>query len=92
MDTSFRLKHAAPHTKTISLDNTYQPNATWSFANISLKDWQESLEAISAVPERGDRQMFEGIPVDVGLVHVGERIGNEYCTFSDFSRRKNSNW
>lgn len=42
------LKHAAPHTKTISLDNTYQPNATWSFANISLKDWQESLEAISA--------------------------------------------
>jgi len=42
------LKHAAPHAKTIALDNTYQPNATWSFANISLKDWQEILEAIAA--------------------------------------------
>jgi acetyl-CoA decarbonylase/synthase complex subunit epsilon len=42
------LKHAAPHAKTITLDNTYQPNATWSFANISLKDWQENLEAIAA--------------------------------------------
>jgi acetyl-CoA decarbonylase/synthase complex subunit epsilon len=42
------LKHFAPHTKTITLDNTYQPNASWSFANISEKDWQENLEAISA--------------------------------------------
>jgi len=40
------LKHFAPHTKTITLDNAYQPNATWSFANLSEKDWQESLEAI----------------------------------------------
>jgi len=40
------LKHFAPHTKTITLDRTYQPNATWSFANISEKDWQENLEAI----------------------------------------------
>ncbi len=42
------LKHAAPHTKSISLDNTYQPNATWSFANLSVKDWQENLAAITA--------------------------------------------
>jgi acetyl-CoA decarbonylase/synthase complex subunit epsilon len=42
------LKHFAPHTKTITLDNKYQPNATWSFANISEKDWQENLEAIIA--------------------------------------------
>jgi acetyl-CoA decarbonylase/synthase complex subunit epsilon len=42
------LKHFAPHTKTITLDNTYQPNANWSFANISEKDWQENLEAIIA--------------------------------------------
>ena len=41
------LKHAAPHTKTISLDNTYQPNATWSFGNLSIKDWQEHLTAIT---------------------------------------------
>ena len=42
------LKHFAPLTKTITLDNTYQPNATWSFANISEKDWQEYLEALVA--------------------------------------------
>ncbi len=42
------LKHMAPHTKTIVLDNTFQPNATFSFANLSLKDWQENLEAITA--------------------------------------------
>ena len=42
------LKHFAPHTKTLTLDNTYQPNATWSFANISVKDWRENLEAIIA--------------------------------------------
>ncbi|MGD0533932.1 MAG: CO dehydrogenase/acetyl-CoA synthase complex subunit epsilon [Methanoregula sp.] len=41
------LKHFAPHTKTITLDNTYQPNANWSFANISIKEWQENLEAIA---------------------------------------------
>ncbi|ABS55890.1 CO dehydrogenase/acetyl-CoA synthase complex, epsilon subunit [Methanoregula boonei 6A8] len=40
------LKHFAPHTRTITLDNKYQPNATWSFANLSEKDWQENLEAI----------------------------------------------
>ena len=42
------LKHAAPHTKTITLDNTYQPNANWSFANIPAKDWMENLVAIAA--------------------------------------------
>ena len=42
------LKHFAPHTKTMTLDNTYQPNATWSFANISPKDWAENLEALIA--------------------------------------------
>lgn len=42
------LKHFAPHIKTMALDNTYQPNATWSFGNLSEKDWQENLEAIIA--------------------------------------------
>ena len=41
------LKNFARHTKTISLDNTYQPNASWSYANISVKEWQEYLEAIT---------------------------------------------
>lgn len=40
------LKHFAPHVKTVTLDNVYQPNASWSFPNISLKDWFESLKVI----------------------------------------------
>jgi acetyl-CoA decarbonylase/synthase complex subunit epsilon len=40
------LKHFAPHLKTITLDNTYQPHASWSFPNISVKDWLENLKAI----------------------------------------------
>lgn len=40
------LKHFAPGLKTITLDNTYQPHASWSFANISAKDWSENLKAI----------------------------------------------
>ena len=39
-------------TRTITLDNTYQPNANWSFGNVSVKDWQESLEAIAANPAK----------------------------------------
>jgi acetyl-CoA decarbonylase/synthase complex subunit epsilon len=40
------LKHFAPHLKTMTLDNTYQPHASWSFPNISVKDWLETLKAI----------------------------------------------
>ena len=40
------LKHFAPHVKTMTLDNTYQPHANWSFANISVKDWLENLKGI----------------------------------------------
>lgn len=40
------LKNFAPHIKTITLDNTYQPNASWSFSNISVKDWLENLKGI----------------------------------------------
>ncbi|MCC7566165.1 MAG: CO dehydrogenase/acetyl-CoA synthase complex subunit epsilon [Methanomicrobiaceae archaeon] len=40
------LKHFAPHLKTISLDNVYQPNARWSFSNISIKDWIMNLKSI----------------------------------------------
>jgi acetyl-CoA decarbonylase/synthase complex subunit epsilon len=47
------LKHFAPHTKTITLDNTYQPNADWSFANIPVKEWRETLEAIVATGTGG---------------------------------------
>lgn len=40
------LKNFAPNLKTISLDNVYQPNARWSFSNISVKNWIMNLEAI----------------------------------------------
>lgn len=40
------LKHFAPHLKTMTLDNTYQPHANWSFPNISVKDWLQNLKAI----------------------------------------------
>jgi len=38
------LKHFALNLKTISLDRFYQPHATWSFPNMSLEDWNESLQ------------------------------------------------
>lgn len=40
------LKHFAPNLKTITLDNYYQPHASWSFPNISVKDWMENLKVI----------------------------------------------
>jgi acetyl-CoA decarbonylase/synthase complex subunit epsilon len=46
------LKHYAPHLKTISIDRFHQPHATWSFPNITLKDWQKQLEAIATQLER----------------------------------------
>jgi len=41
------LKHFAPNLKSISMDRFYQPNATWSFPNISIEDWQRSLKLIA---------------------------------------------
>jgi len=40
------LKHFASELKSISLDRFYQPHATWSFPNTSIKEWQQSLRAI----------------------------------------------
>lgn len=40
------LKHFAPHIRTISLDGKYQPNAGYSFTNISTAEWQENLNAV----------------------------------------------
>jgi acetyl-CoA decarbonylase/synthase complex subunit epsilon len=38
------LKHFSTSLKTISLDRFYNPHATWSFPNLSVKDWNESFE------------------------------------------------
>jgi acetyl-CoA decarbonylase/synthase complex subunit epsilon len=40
------LKHFSTSLKTISLDRFYNPHATWSFPNLSVKDWNESFETI----------------------------------------------
>jgi acetyl-CoA decarbonylase/synthase complex subunit epsilon len=40
------LKHFAPDLKTMTLDNMYHPHASWSFANISVKEWIENLTVI----------------------------------------------
>jgi acetyl-CoA decarbonylase/synthase complex subunit epsilon len=40
------LKHFAVNLKTLSLDRFYNPHASWSFPNLSVEDWTESLETI----------------------------------------------
>lgn len=40
------LKHFSTNLKTISLDRFYNPHATWSFPNLSVKDWNENFEII----------------------------------------------
>ena len=39
------LKHFSS-VKTISVDRYYQPHASWSFPNLSMKDWSENLKVI----------------------------------------------
>ena len=40
------LKHFSSSLKTISLGRFYNPHASWSFPNLSVKDWSESFETI----------------------------------------------
>lgn len=40
------LKHFSTNLKTISLDRFYNPHASWSFPNLSVKDWNESFEML----------------------------------------------
>lgn len=42
------LKHFAPQVKTMTLDCVYQPNASWSFPNSTIKDWAANLTCIVA--------------------------------------------
>jgi len=46
------LKHFAPHVRTLTLDNVYQPHASFSFPNLSFQDWAKALNALIA--RRGD--------------------------------------
>jgi len=49
------LKHYASHLKTVTLDNVYHSHASWSFPNISTKDWQENLKVIIDKSEVGGK-------------------------------------
>jgi len=40
------LKHFSTNLKTISLDRFYNPHATWSFPNLSVKEWNESFKTL----------------------------------------------
>jgi acetyl-CoA decarbonylase/synthase complex subunit epsilon len=40
------IKHFAPNLKTMTLDCVYQPNASWSFPNSTIKDWVVNLKGI----------------------------------------------
>jgi acetyl-CoA decarbonylase/synthase complex subunit epsilon len=40
------LKNFAANLKTLTLDNYYQPNASWSFSNTDVKNWAENLTVI----------------------------------------------
>jgi acetyl-CoA decarbonylase/synthase complex subunit epsilon len=40
------LKHFAPRLRTVSLDNAYQPHASFSFANLSTREWLKNLDAV----------------------------------------------
>ena len=49
------LKHFAPQLRTVTLDNVYHSHASWSFPNMSSKDWLENLKVIIEKSESGGR-------------------------------------
>ncbi len=40
------LKHFSTNLKTISLDRFYNPHASWSFPNLSVKEWKENADIV----------------------------------------------
>jgi acetyl-CoA decarbonylase/synthase complex subunit epsilon len=40
------LKHFSSSLKTVSLDMHYQPQASWSFPNLSIEEWEGNLKVI----------------------------------------------
>jgi CO dehydrogenase/acetyl-CoA synthase complex epsilon subunit len=40
------LKHFSSGLTTVSLDMHYQPNASWSFPNLSVDEWEKNLKVI----------------------------------------------
>jgi acetyl-CoA decarbonylase/synthase complex subunit epsilon len=50
------LKHFAPQLRTMTLDNVYHSHASWSFPNMSTKEWLENLKVIIEKSEAGGTQ------------------------------------
>lgn len=48
------LKNFANDLRTISLDNTYQPNAAWSVGMMTEKEWRNFLDKTVSALEDGD--------------------------------------
>jgi len=40
------LKNFSPELRTVSLGNSYQPNASWSMGSMPVKDWLNALDEI----------------------------------------------
>lgn len=40
------IKHGAPKLKSVSLDRSYDPNATFSFGNLTMSEWNTALDEI----------------------------------------------
>jgi acetyl-CoA decarbonylase/synthase complex subunit epsilon len=40
------LKHFSTNLTTISLDRYYNPHASWSFPNLSVKEWKENVDTV----------------------------------------------
>jgi len=47
------LKNFAPDLRTISLEETYQPNASWSLGTLPKGGWKEVIDEILSVLEEG---------------------------------------
>jgi anaerobic carbon-monoxide dehydrogenase, CODH/ACS complex subunit epsilon len=47
------LKHFAPQVRTVTLDDKYQPHASFSFANITTEEWRKGLDTIIGRKEGG---------------------------------------
>jgi len=43
------LKHFSSGLKTVSLDMYYQPQALWSFPNLTIEEWEKNLKVIIQV-------------------------------------------
>lgn len=50
--TSGLKSFAYKHLKTVCIDRYYQPHCTWSFPNLSIKDWYNNLNMIAEEVEK----------------------------------------